>query len=76
MLHYVILMWLGLIQFRIRATHARPAHLIKIIAQVITKNEIAIFGTDYIIRLMAQPLRDYIHVCDLADAIFLRKLFI
>lgn len=44
-------------------------HLIKIIAQVITKkrDHLAIFGTDY-----PTPdgtcIRDYIHVCDLADA--------
>jgi UDP-glucose 4-epimerase len=44
-------------------------HLIKIIAQVITKkrSHLTVFGTDY-----PTPdgtcIRDYIHVCDLADA--------
>ena len=44
-------------------------HLIKIISQVITKkrNEIAIFGTDYDTP-DGTCIRDYIHVCDLADA--------
>ena len=44
-------------------------HLIKIIAQVITKkrDKMAIFGTDYNTS-DGTCIRDYIHVCDLAQA--------
>ncbi len=62
---------------RIGEAHAKETHLIPLVLEVAAglRRHIAIFGTDYATH-DGTCLRDYVHVCDIADAHLLALRFL